>query len=118
MSGDFPVLRQPNAYELHDSNMARYLRWLRERGYGDFQSYQELHRWSVTELERFWESIWQFTGVIASQPYTRVLGRRDMPGAEWFVGARLNFAENLLRHALHGDPARPAVCAISRMRSP
>ncbi len=116
MSGDFPVLRQPNAYELHDSNMARYLRWLRERGYGDFQSYQELHRWSVTELERFWESIWQFTGVIASQPYTRVLGRRDMPGAEWFVGARLNFAENLLRHALHGDPARPAVCAISETR--
>jgi acetoacetyl-CoA synthetase len=116
MNADFPVLREPTERERQHSNMAHYMRWLDEQGYGRFDDYQSLHRWSVSDLEAFWRSIWDYTGVIASQPYQRVLGKRAMPGAEWFPGARLNFAENLLRHALAGDPGRIAVCGLSESR--
>jgi acetoacetyl-CoA synthetase len=96
--------------------MAQYQRWLEQRGHGPFRDYQALHRWSVESLDTFWESIWEYTGVIAHAPYDCVLGRREMPGAEWFPGARLNFAENLLREALHGDPDKVAITAVSETR--
>ena len=61
------------------------------------------------ELEEFWASIWEFCGVRASKPYERVLGSREMPGARWFAGAELNYAENLLaplRRATRGGATR------------
>ena len=76
--------------------MGRYVEWLRlERGL-DFPGYDELWRWSVTDIEGFWASIWDYFGVRAHTPYERVLGSREMPGAEWFPGATLNFAEHML----------------------
>src|SRR6185295_3413872 len=54
-------------------------------------------RWSVSDIEGFWASVWAFFDVQASSPYERVLGSRAMPGAEWFPGARLNFAEHVVR---------------------
>ena len=76
--------------------MGRYVEWLRlERGL-DFPGYDELWHWSVTDLEGFWASIWDYFGVRAHTPYERVLGSREMPGAEWFPGATLNFAEHML----------------------
>jgi acetoacetyl-CoA synthetase len=76
--------------------MGRYLDWLQlERGL-DFAGYDELWRWSVSDIEGFWASIWDYFGVRAHTPYERVLGSREMPGAEWFPGATLNFAEHLL----------------------
>ncbi|MCS4503282.1 acetoacetate--CoA ligase [Arhodomonas aquaeolei] len=116
MSADFPIVREPSDYELHNSSMAHYIRWLEERGYGPFPDYHALHRWSVADIETFWATIWEYTGVIASAPYEQVLGAREMPGAEWFPGARLNFAENLLREALHGDPSKVAITEISETR--
>ncbi|HEX5515853.1 MAG TPA: acetoacetate--CoA ligase, partial [Gammaproteobacteria bacterium] len=113
---EFPVLRTPSAAEIDRSNMAHYMTWLEQHGYGRFRSYQELHAWSVAELDAFWQTIWEYTGVIAATPYTQVRGRKAMPGTEWFPGARLNFAENLLRHALRGDPDKIAICAISESR--
>jgi acetoacetyl-CoA synthetase len=77
--------------------MTRYMRSLdaeRGRSLGD---YAEMWKWSVTELEEFWASIWDFFEVRASTPYTEVLAERTMPGAKWFAGAELNYAENLLR---------------------
>jgi acetoacetyl-CoA synthetase len=59
----------------------------------------------VTDLDEFWASLWQRFDVLASQPYERVLGRREMPGAEWFPGARLNYAEHVLRMARPGQAA-------------
>jgi acetoacetyl-CoA synthetase len=85
--------------------MTRYLGWLaRERGL-HFSSYDELWRWSITDLDGFWSSVWTFCDVRASQPYERVLGRREMPGAEWFPGAMLNYAEHALRHERDGVEA-------------
>ncbi|KAB7627446.1 acetoacetate--CoA ligase [Alkalilimnicola sp. S0819] len=116
MSTEFPILRTPSEAEVTHSNMARYMRWLTERGHGEFRDYAQLHAWSVRNIEAFWQSIWDYTGVIAQQPAERVLGKREMPGAEWFPGARLNFAENLLREALHGDPNKTAMVARSETR--
>ena len=58
-------------------------RYMRSRG---FATYDELWRWSVTDVEAFWASLWEWFEIRASRPYTRVLGRREMPGAEWFPG--------------------------------
>ena len=65
----------------------------------DFSSYESLHHWSVTATSGFWQSVWDYCDVVASQPSAEVVVDADkMPGATWFPGARLNFAENLLRH--------------------
>jgi acetoacetyl-CoA synthetase len=64
-----------------------------------------LWQWSIDDQEGFWGSLWEYFDVRASQPYERVLGRRSMPGAEWFSGARLNYAEHALRHERAGADA-------------
>ncbi|HET8700651.1 MAG TPA: acetoacetate--CoA ligase [Nitrococcus sp.] len=116
MSADSPILRQPTERDLQRSNLACYQHWLEAHGHGPFRDYQALHHWSVRHLEAFWESIWEYTGVVASQRYSQVLGDRHMPGTIWFPGARLNFAENLLREALRGNPAKLAITAVSESR--
>ncbi|MFQ5786153.1 MAG: AMP-binding protein, partial [Alphaproteobacteria bacterium] len=66
--------------------------------------YGALYRWSVENIEKFWSSLWRFCGVIASREWDAALVDGDrMPGARWFPGARLNFAENLLRRRDDGD---------------
>jgi acetoacetyl-CoA synthetase len=75
-------------------------RFMRERGHG---SYDELWRWSVEDLEGFWASIWDFFGVEGG--YDRVLASSEMPGAEWFPGARVNYAEHLFRGKDDGEVA-------------
>jgi acetoacetyl-CoA synthetase len=65
----------------------------------NFNEFSDLYDWSVTNIPDFWASVWDFTGIIHSQPYEQVIDNLNkMPGAEWFAGARLNFAENLLRY--------------------
>ncbi|MEM7675011.1 MAG: acetoacetate--CoA ligase [Myxococcota bacterium] len=116
MDDRFPIVRTPSVDEQQHSNIAHYMRWLHKQGHGTFSDYASLHAWSVAHLDDFWASIWRYTGVVAETPYSTVLGRRTMPNAEWFPGARLNFAENLLREALHGDPSRIAIRAYSDAR--
>jgi acetoacetyl-CoA synthetase len=108
-------LWEPTAQELDGSEMARFMRWAGERRGRPFAGYDELWRWSVDELEDFWAALWEFTGVRASKPYTRVLGSREMPGASWFPGAELNYAENMLAGR---DPAELAVVHASEARAP
>lgn len=64
-----------------------------------------LWRWPVTDLEAFWQAVWDYSGVEASVPPERVLGSREMPGAQWFPGARLNYAQHALRHEPGGQDA-------------
>jgi acetoacetyl-CoA synthetase len=92
----------PSAARIESAAITRYLGWLeRERGLR-FPGYEALWTWSVKELEAFWASVWDFCGVISHRPYERVLERRAMPGARWFEGATLNYAEQSLWRAL--DP--------------
>lgn len=87
------------------SRMSDYMAWLsRERGQG-FDTYQDLWRWSVDELETFWGSLWDYFGVAASKPYDMVLQDRSMPGANWFPGAELSIVENVFRQSRPGRPA-------------
>src|SRR5919198_4628827 len=102
---DAPVLWEPSSERRQRATLTRYMDWLRaERGV-DAPDYHALWRWSVDELEDFWATIWDFFQVQASAPYERVLGRREMPGAEWFPGARLNYAEHIFRGKAAGEPA-------------
>lgn len=99
------LLWTPSREWIERSNLTAYTRWLELTRGLTFATYDELWRWSVEDLDAFWASIWEYFNVQASQPYEKVLGRREMPGAEWFPGARLNFAEHALRHERPGADA-------------
>jgi acetoacetyl-CoA synthetase len=99
------VLWTPPRERAEASELARYMRWLRSRRGLAFDDYAALHRWSVEQLEDFWASMWEFLEIRASAPYQRVLAARTMPGARWFEGARLNYAEHAFRHASDRFPA-------------
>lgn len=107
------LLWQPSAQRLARSHLTHYLAWLEKRG-RRFANYDELWQWSVTDLDGFWQSIVEFCGAHFSQPATAVLGRRSMPGAQWFPGARLNYAEHALRHERAGEDA----CVFLSERTP
>ena len=76
-----------------------YQDWLREQRGLRFDDYHALWRWSVTELDAFWQSIRDYFDLRSPTPHTAVLGRNVMPGAEWFPGAQVNYAQQVLRHA-------------------
>jgi acetoacetyl-CoA synthetase len=94
----------PSPQRIAAAHLTHYLDWLAARG-RRFDSYAALWQWSVEDLDGFWGSLWEYFDIRASQPYERVLGRRSMPGAEWFPGARLNYAEHALRHERDGAEA-------------
>jgi acetoacetyl-CoA synthetase len=90
------VVWEPAAEYAETGRIGAFLRWLeRERGLS-FDGYDELWRWSVEELEDFWESVWHFFALPASASFSAVLDSRAMPKARWFNGARLNYAEVVL----------------------
>jgi acetoacetyl-CoA synthetase len=110
------VLWTPRADVREATWIGRYAAWLeRERGMA-FADYDELWRWSVSDLEGFWGSIWDYFGVRSHAPYERVLGAREMPGASWFPGARINYAEHMV--GLPEDAEAVAVVARSQTRGP
>ncbi|PLS20387.1 acetoacetate--CoA ligase [Neptunicoccus cionae] len=104
-----PILWTPSKERAESSRLAEYIRWLEQNRGLTFADYPALWEWSVTELEDFWETIWQFFDLQSSAHYTSVLDKRVMPGAKWFEGARLNFVEQILRHV----PQRGDALAIS-----
>lgn len=75
-----------------------YQDWLRETRGLAFDSYDALWRWSVTELDAFWQSIWDYARIESPTPHTAVLAESRMPGARWFPGAQVNYAREVLRH--------------------
>ena len=110
------VLWTPPPDVLETTEIGRYVRWLREERGLKFEGYDELWRWSVGDLEAFWRSVWDFYGVRAHTPPERVLVAREMPGARWFPGARLNYAERILTPS--GDDGEVAIFAHSQTRAP
>lgn len=109
--GESTPLWSPSPRLRESAEMTRFMGFAAQRAGRQFADYGELWRWSVTDIEGFWAAIWEYCGVISSQPYERVLtgrgssgpgaeespiDRREMPGARWFEGTRLNYAENML----------------------
>jgi acetoacetyl-CoA synthetase len=110
------VLWTPPDDALTNSRLGHYLGWLADNKGRHYTTYAELWDWSVSDLEGFWESLWQYFDVRAHAPYTQVLSGREMPGARWFEGATLNYAEHALGRA--DDTDRVAVIAHSQTRAP
>ena len=93
------LLWEPSAERVAGANMTHFATFAGERCGRTFESYAALHRWSVDDIPGFWAAAWDFLGIQASTPYTAVIDDlARFPGANWFLGARLNFAENLLRY--------------------
>ena len=99
------LLWEPSDGFKEKARISHYMKWLKDEKDRSFEDYTELWEWSVTDLEGFWASIWEFCGVKASEPYERVLARREMPGTEWFTGAELNYAEHFFWDAPSDEPA-------------
>jgi acetoacetyl-CoA synthetase len=114
MIGD--ILWRPPEDLAQTTEIGRFTTWLRDHRGREFGSYEELWGWSVDDLEGFWGSIWDFFEIRAHAPYERVLGSSAMPGAQWFPGAQLNYAEHLV--GLEEDRDRTAVVSQSQTRPP
>ena len=92
-------LWEPSKERIENSNMMRFIKYVNEKHSLNIDGYHSLYEWSIANREDFWASIWDFGKIVASKTYDKVL--EDSPtmiGAKWFVGAKLNFAENLLRY--------------------
>ena len=95
----------PSLFRIADANLTRFMTFVENRGVRVID-YDALYDWSVAEPAAFWAAFFDFAGVAADRPHGAVLEDGDrMPGARWFPGTRLNFAENLLR----GPDAEPAI---------
>ena len=93
------LLWEPTEERKKNANIASFMEFVNKRHNQNFRSYKELYNWSVDKIPDFWACVWDFVGVKASKGYETVVDDvTTMPGAKWFAGARLNFAENLLRH--------------------
>lgn len=103
-------LWRPSKERIDHANITRYIAWLKDTRGLEFSDYEALWRWSVEHIEDFYESIWQFGGVISHSPYTQVLSARTMPGAKWFEGSTLNYAEHALAYGQKpGNAQKPAI---------
>ncbi|MCH8556863.1 MAG: acetoacetate--CoA ligase, partial [Balneolia bacterium] len=98
-------LWQPTEKQKNDANLTRYIKWLEAKKGLQFMDYNALWEWSVKETEAFWESLWEYFEIKSTLPYSAVLKKSRMPGAEWFPGARLNFAEHVFRNETTESPA-------------
>ncbi|MFE6041213.1 acetoacetate--CoA ligase [Streptomyces sp. NPDC056452] len=110
MSTDTDLLWSPSRTTAESSNTAGFMLWLSETRGLNFSGYPELWRWSTTDTPAFWSAIWEFYGLDAVSGYDEVLADTSMPGATWFTGARINFAERCLSRA---TDERPALISVS-----
>jgi acetoacetyl-CoA synthetase len=94
MSTEPELLYDPDPEQLQHARVQEFLRWLASERGVDLSSWNDLQAWSVREMERFWAAIWDYFEVRAHTPYETVLEERRMPGARWFPGATLNYAEH------------------------
>ncbi len=89
----------PSDERKEQANITEFIRQVNRRFETDIVGYRDLYAWSIEHISQFWAFMWEYAGIRASQPYTQVVDDLErFPGARWFVGARLNFAENLLRY--------------------
>lgn len=93
------LLWAPSEERKRDANITKFMDFVNKRYEREFHFYKELYNWSIDKIPDFWDSVWNFVGIRASKEYDVVVDDvYKMPGAKWFIGAKLNFAENLLRY--------------------
>ena len=123
MSISNPVVWQPGTQQIQACQLSRFIEFVSKTHQEgnlerqSFTNYTVLHHWSVSQPDAFWRAVWDYCGLTSVEPATAVLGERRMPGAQWFAGMTLNFAQNLLRLA-EGERANDeAVVAYCETRS-
>jgi acetoacetyl-CoA synthetase len=99
------VLWEPSPKIIEEANITAYMQWLKKEKKLVFDNYAQLWQWSVSDIENFWQSLWEYFKIETSQPYAHVLPERKMPCAEWFSGAELNYAEHVFRNMSDERPA-------------
>jgi len=96
---DQPILWNPDESIMKHSQMFEFLNLIDKKYHLAKPTYASLHRWSVENIADFWMEFWEYAQILRSQPYSQVVDNPNkMPGAKWFTGAKMNFAENLLQH--------------------
>ena len=98
MSDLSKILWEPSQEFINQSNLRQYECWLKERKGLSFINYEELWKWSNDCFEDFWESLWEYFKIITHSGYQSVISSDEMPGARWFEGATLNYAEHIFRN--------------------
>lgn len=92
------LLWKPSEEKIRNSNVYRFMNIVNIKYDQNFSEFAALYEWSIHNIADFWETMWEFADILASKPYGQVIDDvAKMPGAQWFSGARLNFAQNLLR---------------------
>jgi acetoacetyl-CoA synthetase len=92
-------LWKPTEDQIKNANITRFIEFVNRKYGKSFKTYDELYQWSVDSIPDFWVAMWDFAGVKASKKWDQVVDDlKKFPGAKWFPGAKLNFAENLLRY--------------------
>ncbi|MFC7364156.1 MULTISPECIES: acetoacetate--CoA ligase [Bhargavaea] len=104
------VIWTPSTQRVEQSVMWDYMAWLKKEKGVEVRDYPELWKWSVEQVEAFWESVWEYSGVVGDPSYTTVLEGDSMMEAKWFQGASLNFTENVFSNR---EANRPALYARS-----
>ena len=95
----------PDEDTVERANLTRFMAWLAETGRGEFDDYQQLLAKSLDDIAWFWDAVWHFFDIRATTPAETVLASREMPGAQWFPGATLNYAVEAFRHETDEYPA-------------
>ncbi|MGB9227497.1 AMP-binding protein, partial [Mycobacterium sp.] len=109
------ILWRPSARDIEDANVTHFMSWLkRERGI-THSTWNDFWEWSIRELDEFWSAIWDYYGVIATRRPDRIISADAMPHTRWFMGAQLNYAQNILTAA---PRTRPALIEISEDEGP
>ncbi|MBT8271794.1 MAG: acetoacetate--CoA ligase [Bacteroidia bacterium] len=88
-----------------NSHLTDYLNWLKDQKNLTFADYQDLWMWSVSHVEEFWESLWNYFEIKSTGSYSEVIDSNDMPGVKWFQGTKLNYCEHLFRKARNDSTA-------------
>ncbi|HEX2103248.1 MAG TPA: AMP-binding protein, partial [Solirubrobacteraceae bacterium] len=108
------VLWEPSEQQVEQATITRFARWVAERhGVDVTGDYHALWQWSVDDVEAFWAAVWEFFEVESETGYEKVLGSREMPGAEWFPGATVSYARHIFRGR---DDAEVAIRHASELR--
>ncbi|WP_010098282.1 acetoacetate--CoA ligase [Ornithinibacillus scapharcae] len=92
------LLWKPNKDRIHQANITTYMNWLKNKKGLDFHDYSSVWHWSVQHIESFWETIWEYFDIQSPTNYDKVLSSHKMPGAKWFEGAKVNYAEHVFRN--------------------
>lgn len=115
MTKEGTLLWTPSADFIANSRMAKFMEWLTRTKNLHFSGYAELHEWSVKDIDGFWRAVWDYFGVLSDGDFEKAIDRRVIPGAKWFDGAHVNYAEHILRAASFGPAERTAIVSMSEL---